>query len=314
MANLPVAPGGASPARRSAPVWLPALALVALSFIWGFTWLIAKVALAYASPFVLAAERCVGGALALLLVVRASGRRLTLVAPWQLLAISLTQVTGFMLFQNWALVESGPGKTAVLIFTMPIWTLFLARFVLGERIRGMQWVAAVSTLAGLLLIIAPWNLHASAFGKALGITAALCWALATVLVKRLRLTHAMDPLVMTTWQMIIGTVPLIAIALLVPGRTTTWNPPYVAALVFMAVVSTALGWWLWSYILERVPAWEASLSVLGTPVVAIVSSSLILGEAFQRLEVAGIMLIGAGLALLSFVGWRASQRRVAPGG
>ena len=107
---------------------------------------------------------------------------------------------------------------------------------------------------------------------------------------------------------------VIAIALLVPGRTTTWNPPYVAALVFMAVVSTALGWWLWSYILERVPAWEASLSVLGTPVVAIVSSSLILGEAFQRLEVAGIMLIGAGLALLSFVGWRASQRRVAPGG
>ena len=43
--------------------------------------------------------------------------------------------------------------------------------------------------------------------------------------------------------------------------------------------------------------------VLGTPVIAIVSSRVILDEAFSRYEVAGILLIGLGLVLLSFVSW-----------
>ena len=73
-------------------------------------------------------------------------------------------------------------------------------------------------------------------------------------------------------------------------------------LPFMPVISTALCWWLWINLLDRVPAWEASLSVLGTPVVAIVSARLMLGGDFRFGEVTGILLIGAGLALLSLIG------------
>ena len=76
----------------------------------------------------------------------------------------------------------------------------------------------------------------------------------------------------------------------------------------MSVVSTAMCWWLWITLLDRVPAWEASLSVLGTPVVAIVSARLIMEEDFRFSEVTGILLIGAGLALLSLIGWAASRR------
>jgi len=108
--------------------------------------------------------------------------------------------------------------------------------------------------------------------------------------------------------MIIGALPLTLLALVVPEHPTDWNLSYVGILMFMSVASTALCWWLWIYILDRVPAWEASLSVLGTPVVAILSSRLTFGEAFQASEVAGILLIGGGLALLSFFGWLASKR------
>jgi drug/metabolite transporter (DMT)-like permease len=76
----------------------------------------------------------------------------------------------------------------------------------------------------------------------------------------------------------------------------------------MAVVSTALCWWLWIYILDKVPAWEASLSVLGTPVVALISSRLVMGEEFKLSEMAGIALIGSGLAMLSLIGWLASRK------
>jgi len=288
--------------------WLPALALIVLTLTWGYTWVLAKHGLVYAPPFAFAAERCVGAALALVIALKLSGRSLKLVAPGQTLAIGLAQVAGFMVFQTWALVEGGPGKTAVLIFTMPIWTLLLAWPILGERVRGKQWLAAASTLTGLLLIIEPWDMHASLFSKFLGLMAALCWATGTILIKRLRSTTPVDLLTLTTWQMIVGAVPLVLLAVLVQERPTEWTPSYIGILAFMSVASTAMCWWLWIYILDRVPAWEASLSVLGTPVVAILSSRLTFGEDFKTIEIAGILLIGGGLVLLSLLSWAASRR------
>lgn len=288
--------------------WLPPLALLVLSLTWGYTWVVAKQGLAYAPPFAFAAERCVGGALALVLVLKLMRRPIRLVAPGPTLAIGLTQVAGFMMFQTWALVEGGPGKTAVLIFTMPIWTLLLAWPILGERVRGKQWLAAASTLTGLMLIIEPWDMHASLFSKFLGLMAALCWASGTILIKRLRSTHPVDLLALTAWQMILGSIPLVLLALAVPERPTEWSFHFLGILAFISIASTAMCWCLWIYILDRVPAWEASLSVLGTPVVAILSSRLLLGEDFKTTEVAGILLIGGGLAMLSLFSWAASRR------
>lgn len=291
--------------------WLPALALLVLSLTWGYTWVLAKQGLVYAPPFAFAAERCVGGALTLILVLKLMGRPLKLVAPGPTLAIGLTQVAGFMVFQTWALVEGGPGKTAVLIFTMPIWTLLMAWPLLGERVRGKQWLAAASTLIGLLLIIEPWDMHSSLFSKFLGLMAALCWATGTILIKRLRSTTPVDLLTLTAWQMILGAVPLVVLSLVVTERPTDWTLSYMGILAFMSIGSTAMCWWLWIFILDRVPAWEASLSVLGTPVVAILSSRLTFGEEFKTSEVAGILLIGTGLALLSLLSWAASRRNPA---
>jgi drug/metabolite transporter (DMT)-like permease len=180
--------------------------------------------------------------------------------------------------------------------------------ILGERIRGHQWFAACTTLAGLIMIIKPWDMRTSLLSKFLGVMAALSWAIGTILIKRLRAHHQVDLASLTAWQMILGAVPLVVLAVAIPDRPTTWSPSYIGILAFMSIVSTALGWWLWLYILDRVPAWEASLSVLGTPVVAILSSRLLTGEEFKATEVAGILLIGAGLALLSLIGWLSTRR------
>ena len=288
---------------------LPPLGLFVLTFIWGYTWVLSKQALAYAPPFALAAERCVIGALSLFVILKLMRRSASLVAPGPTLFIGLAQATGFMALQTWALVEGGPGKTAVLIFTMPIWTLLMAWPMLGERIQGKQWLAALSTLTGLVLIIEPWNMHTSLFSKFLGVMAALCWAVGSILIKRLRFHQKVDLLALTAWQMMLGAVPLVLLALLIPEHATQWTVSYIWILAFVSVVSTGLCWWLWVYILDRVPAWEASLSVLGIPVVAILSSRWLLGESFKIIEVTGILFIGGGLILLSVFSWAASRRR-----
>ncbi len=283
--------------------WGPVLGLVVLSLTWGYSWVVAKQGLTFADPLDFAAQRAVLGAIALLVLLPLTGRSWRWQAPHATMLIGLVQVAGFMLFQTWALVEGGPGKTAVLIFTMPIWTLLLSAFFLREPIRGAQWIAALSTLLGLLLIIEPWDMHTSILSKGLGIMAALCWSVGTILVKQLRRRQAVDLLNLTAWQMVAGAVPLVLAAGLAHQHDTRWNGEYLAILSFMAVASTALCWWLWIYILDRVPAWEAGLSVLGTPVIAILSSRWVTGERFHLPEISGILLIGAGLAFLAFLGW-----------
>lgn len=287
---------------------LPLIGIVVLSLIWGYTWIVAKQALAYAPIFTLTTIRALGSALALFLVLWLMRKPLKLEAPKLVVAISLCQVTGFMLLQTLCLKLGAAGKTAVLVYTMPIWTLLLAWPVLGERIRGGQWIAVVAILSGLLLIIEPWNLHASMLSNLLGVCAGMCWALGTVLVKKLRRTTRVNLLSLTAWSNLLGALPILLVTSVADEPPIHWTPEFVVLLLFLVLISTAFCWWLWTSILDRVPAWEASLLVLGTPVIAIICSRSILNEDFSQFEIAGILLIGGGLLLLSFVSWLLEQR------
>ena len=296
-----------NPAGRSR-LWAAA-GIVLLSLLWGYTWVVAKQALDFAPPFTLAFMRIFGGAVALFVALKLLRLPLGLQAPRAVLLISLCQVSGFMLLQTFSLKYGAAGKTAVLVYTMPIWTLLLAWPVLGERVRGAQWLAVAGILTGLFLIIEPWNLQAGWLSNGFGVGAAMCWAMGTVLVKKLRRESQVNLLSLTAWSNLIGAVPVALIASVADEPPTIWTSEFVVIMLVLTLISTAFCWWLWTAILDKVPAWEASLLVLGTPVIAIISSRAVLDEAFSRYEIAGILLIGSGLILLSLVSWFLEQRK-----
>ena len=69
-----------------------------------------------------------------------------------LIVLGLLQTSGFTGLLVWALVEGGAGKTAVLTYTMPFWTMLFAWPLLGEKLSGWQWPAAFFSLMGILFI------------------------------------------------------------------------------------------------------------------------------------------------------------------
>ena len=286
--------------------------IVVLSLLWGYTWVLAKQALGFAPPLTMTFMRVLGGAMALFLVLRLLRQPMALPAARDVVLISFCQVVCFMLLQTLSLNYGAAGKTAVLVYTMPIWTLLLAWPLLGERVRGGQWIAVVAILIGLCLIIEPWHLQSDWLSNSLGVGAAICWALGTVLVKKLRRHTRVSLVALTAWSNLIGSIPLGMIAAFANEQPVQWAPEFVLILLVLAFVSTAFCWWLWTSILDRVPAWEASLLVLGTPVIAIICSRLLLNEAFNAIEIAGILLIGVGLLLLSFVSWLRERRQPSP--
>ncbi len=285
-----------------------AVGIVVLSLLWGYTWVLAKQALDFAPPLTMTFMRVFGGALALFVALRLMRQSMALPVARDVLLISLCQVVCFMLLQTLSLNYGAAGKTAVLVYTMPIWTLFLAWPLLGERVRGGQWFAVCGILIGLFFIIEPWHLQSDWLSNTLAIGAAICWAMGTVLVKKLRRHTRVSLLALTAWSNLIGCIPLGVIATIANEPPVNWAPEFFVILMVLSFISTAFCWWLWTSILDRVPAWEASLLVLGTPVIAIICSRLVLNEAFSSFEIAGILLIGVGLLLLSIVSWLRERR------
>jgi len=281
-------------------------ALVLMCVIWGYSWVVTAVGLRHAPPFDFAAMRVAMGAAVLFAIAKATGRNLRLPSYRMAGVLGAIQVGAFVTLSQLALLRAGPGKTSVLVFTMPFWTIVFSRFMLHERMRNSQWFAVGLTVVGLTLIVAPWQLG-SATGSWLAICAGGLWGISTVASKRWP-TTGVDPLVFTAWQLLFGCIPLGLLAVGWHDRPVDWTREFVIALLFAAVFATAIGWWLWAYVLSHTSASLAGLNALAIPCIAVLSSWLQLGERPAPLELLGMLLIGTALGLLGWLGMRAAAQ------
>lgn len=269
-----------------------------------------KTALAYAAPTDFAALRAMFGAAGLFAVLALTGRRIRPVQWRSTLALGVLQTTGFFGLVAMALEDGAVGKSAVLAYTMPFWTLVLAALLLGERIRELQWPAIALAAAGLVFIISPWQAGLGSKASLYALSAAICWAASMILVKRMRLQRG-DLLNISAWQTLAGAIGLVAIATFVPSAPVQWTGPFVMALAYNAVLATAVAWLLWLFALSRLPAGVTGLATLATPVVSVTAAWLFLGETPAPAEAAGMVMILLALGLLAAAGYseQAHKRR-----
>jgi drug/metabolite transporter (DMT)-like permease len=266
-----------------------------------------KVALDYSSPLTFAALRAGLSVPCLFLVLVVTRRSLRPPALGYTLAIGLLQTTVFMGLMSWALVAGGAGKVAVLTYTMPFWLLLVARAFLGERLRGTQWLAVGLAFAGLLLVVAPWQVH-GAWSSALAVAGAAAWAASALVVKLLQRRQDVDVLSLTTWQLAFGSLFLILLAALADSGSPQWTAPFVGALIYIVLLGNVLAWALWLFALRALSAGAAGLGTLAIPVLGLLASWLQLGERPTAVEAAGTIAIVSGLAILSVRGIVAGNR------
>jgi len=284
------------------------VALVALTLIWGFNWMAMKLGLVWSHPVVFNVERT-WLAVILLFAVLVVQRRPLLPESW--LAVIVTgffQTTLNFGSTTMALAEGGAGRTSVLVFTMPFWTLLIAWPVLHERVRGAQWIAVAMALAGLLLVVQPWDWSGSLVPKLWAVLSGFGWAAGTVATKYFQRDRTFDPLNYLAWQMAAGVLPLTVLPFALGLEPSQWSVAYALILVYVSALSIALGFLLWIAILRYLPAGTASLNMMAIPVIALLSSMAFFGERLTAAEWGGIACIGAGLVIVSVHGYYASRR------
>ena len=277
---------------------LPFVAIILLSLAWGYNWVFMKLGSGDAGPVTFAGLRTLLGAGCLFLLLFLKRRPVSSKRYGELVLLGLFNTAIAIGCTHWALVGETANRTSILVFTMPLWTVLLALFMLGERLSKPEWCAVPVAGIGIVCLLKPWSLNDQIFFNIVAICGSISWAVGAILIKLLLKRQPMDLLILTSWQMLFGSFFLFAAAFALNEPHTVWTPNFCIALIFTGVVSTALGWFLWTYILEKIPAGVASMGTLLVPVIAIISTSWHLHEPLSKGDIAGIICVMIGLVAL----------------
>ncbi len=293
---------------------LPALAWLALGTIWGSTWLFIKVGLDSGLPPIgFAGVRFVIASIPLVLWLVIRRARLPRTwAEWRLML-----VTGWLTFTlNYALVFWGEahissGLAAILYTNFPLFGIVLAHFMLADEPMTWRKVGGVAlAAAGVVLIF--WNQISmkgplALAGAAAIVVASLGSAYADIVIKRSG-TH-IDPVTLTAVQMVGGWIPLVALAVVVDGSPLhyPWTARGVFALLYLALVGSALAFVLLYWLIQRMQVTRTMLIPLVSTLFAVALGIVVLGEAFSvRVVIGGIGVLGG---LVMAVGGRTASVR-----
>jgi drug/metabolite transporter (DMT)-like permease len=204
----------------------------------------------------------------------------------------------FQIFLISGIATLGPSRTPIIIYTMPAWSSLFAALLLKERISLRIALSLLLSLVAVGLIISQEAaVRRAPIGTLLTLLAAISFGIGTVLTKRYSLRG--DPAINAGWQLLLGTVPVLAVWLV-------WLPHAyfrpeetrgLLALAFLILVSNALAYFCWFRIIQLMPASVASLTTLVVPCIGFGSSALMTGAAVSWLDLAALALIVAAVAL-----------------
>lgn len=269
--------------------------LLALSAIWGASFLFIKVGVRDYDPSTLVFFRVLLAALTLVPIAAALGLLGGLAASWKELAVmgALNSAVPFWLL-SWGETRIDSGLTAVLQAAAPIFTVLLAiRIDPSQRATGTRLLGVLVGFLGVALLVGAQRGGDVIAALAIVATAA-CYAAGALYGGR-RLTH-LPPIGMALGTMIAATV-LVAPAGLArfPDATPHWKAT--ASVLVLGVVGTGLAYILYFGIIQGAGASRAILVTYLVPAMALLYGALFLDEAITAVALGGLALVLAGVAL-----------------
>ena len=299
--------------RRPALAANAALAVSLMLF--GASVVATRVVVQEVPPLSLAVLRFALGGGALLLCLAIGAPVLLRVARRDLPSLALLGAILFAAFPltfNAGLLLTEASRGALMLTTVPFWSVVLARVAGRERLTARQLGGVVLTFAGVAVALAEHGLHwqtqlLALVGDGLLLLTALCGAVYGVLAKPAFARHA--ALTITAYTMLAGTLLLLPAALvegLLPaiGRL---DGRAVALILFLGLPGGALGYYLFSFGLARLTPTQAAVYINLNPLTALALGAALLGE---HVTPALLVAFAVSLTGIALVNWPVRPRAV----
>lgn len=279
------------------------LALFLTILVWGLSFIATKIALISFTPVIYMFIRFSLASLLFLLILLKKGiPHLSFAEHKKLFLLAFFEPGLYYFFETTGLVYTTASKASIIISTVPIAVIILARIVLKEKITRRNLSGIIISIAGVSVLVlgAPelsWSLQGSLLGDILVLGAVISAAFYMVITRQLGQT--LNSLVITSYQMFYGTL-IFAPFFWLNYHSINWSQiylPSVGAIVFLALFPTFLGYLAYNYALTQISASKASIFLNGIPVVTAIGAWIILGERLSWLQVIGGIVAVSGVII-----------------
>ena len=269
---------------------------VLVAVIWGLAFVASRIALDEFSPELMTTLRFAIAALPCLFLPKPE-------ISWTLLvAISFTLFLGQFLAQAFAIAHGVPvGLSSVIVQSQALFTIGFAAAVFGERPTRMQTVGIAIAAAGLLMICGTVGYDFSVGAFAVVMICPISFAIGNLLLRRAQDARMFD---LFAWLCLAAAVPLLALTLVTNGPQPTWHalshmsPTGLICMLCLGGISTSIAYWLWGRLLRDYPAAQVVPFALLVPFVGSAASSMVFGETFGPLRLAGMVTVVGGIAIM----------------
>jgi len=279
------------------------LAGLCAASLWGVMYVVSKVVMETVPPFVLVTSRLLLGAGTLALFVIRRGR--PVVPRSHILQILMVGLIGYGIslgFQFYGTMLSTASNGAMVTATTPAFVLPIAALILGERITLQRIIALTLSTVGVLVVVNPLGSSIEQgylAGNLCLVTAALTWALYSVLVRKMTANY--DVLTFSMYAF-LGGLP-VSVSLGVweltqqPIGTLTWG--ILGGILFLGIICTALAMFLWNTAFKHLDAGIAGLTFFAQPLVGAALGALLLHDKLSLSFIFGGVLILGGILFSS---------------
>jgi O-acetylserine/cysteine efflux transporter len=269
---------------------------LAINIVWGLNIVAVKLSLASVPPFTAALLRQ-----AIILLCCVAFLRIVPGRMRTLIALGVVVGGAFLIFTNLSVsVSTNLGALAIAGQLGAPFSLILAIIFLGERIGFVRVAGIALAMAGCAMLVFDPRVGNESLGLMLTAAASLAWAIGSLLQRQLA---GVPVLTIYAWIGLVGVAVLMPFAMVLePGALddlTAVPFPALAGLAFSAIGSTLMGHGGMAWLLQRHPVSSVIPLTLGTPVIAVVASSLVFATPITAIMVAGGALALAGVAIVT---------------
>ena len=285
-----------------------ALVLITFSFLMGINQVMVKLVNAGFSPVFQAGLRSACALLPVVLYAVLTRKRLSVTDGSLIPGI----VCGLLFSMEFLLLftafeYTAVSRASVLFYTMPVWVAVAAHFLFpGEALTPRRLVGLALAVVGVAwaLLDKPGAAEGSLKGDIMCIAGSMCWA-GIALTARLTKFSRAEPEMQLTYQLAVSGPVLLLAAPLFGDVIREVTPLIIGLFTFQVLAVVAFGMLTWFWVLRHYPASDMTSFSFLAPLFGVLGGWLILDETITLSIVGALVLVGAGIALIS---WRPRRR------
>lgn len=270
------------------------IGLVLLTLIWGFNWPIMKLGVTDYPPLTFRLISMWLGlpVLGLALLVLKVPFRIPRENWLELFWLALTNMFIWHAVIILAIKSLSSGRSAILGYSMPIFSALLGAFVFGNLLNARAWLGVSAAALGVLLLL--WHefsqLSGSPVSVGLALIAAATWALGTQLLRRTKIL--VPTLTLSFWMTAMTCVFMSVLSFVF--EFDQWKAPSLptwGSIAYNAVMIFGFAHAMWFSLARNLPPVASTLSVMMIPVLGVFSGAVLLGEVLHWQDWAAVVLI-----------------------